>query len=116
MLFAIAPIDACIIGASAISLSSAYAISDVLLLKHSLHRKPGDAKGFYAIYCVLIAASAALVMIPGVPLWMLTNAVQTLARVLLPSASVFLLLLCNDKEFLGPWVNGSVTNVALRMS
>jgi len=111
MLFAIALIDACIIGASAISLSSAYAVSDVLSLKHSLHRKPGDAKGFYAVYCALILVSAALVLIPGVPLGLLTNAVQTLAGVLLPSASVFLLLLCNDKEVLGPWVNSKFTNI-----
>ncbi len=109
-LFAIALIDASIIGAAAISLSTAYAIGDVMTLKHSLHRKPGDAKGFYAIYCVLIVAAAALVLLPGVPLGLLTNAVQTLAGVLLPSASVFLLLLCNDKQVLGPWVNGRVTN------
>ena len=31
---------------------------------------------------------------------------QTLAGVLLPSATVFLLLLCNDRPVLGPWVNG----------
>jgi hypothetical protein len=36
---------------------------------------------------------------------------QTLAGVLLPSASVFLLLLCNDAEVLGPQVNGRKTNM-----
>jgi hypothetical protein len=60
---------------------------------------------FYGLYFCLIVAAAALVLIPGVPLGLLTNAVQTLAGVLLPSASVFLLLLCNDEEILGPWVN-----------
>ena len=30
---------------------------------------------------------------------------EALAGLLLPSASVFLLLLCNDREVLGPWVN-----------
>ncbi|MCH3703436.1 divalent metal cation transporter, partial [Campylobacter lari] len=75
------------------------------------HRKPTDAKAFYAIYGLLIAGAAALVLIPGVPLGVLTNAVQTLAGVLLPSASVFLLLLCNDKEVLGPWVNTRFTNL-----
>lgn len=111
ILFAVALIDACIIGAAAVSLSSAYAISDVLALNHSLHRKPSDAKGFYAVYSALILIAAALVLIPNMPLGLLTNAVQTLAGVLLPSASVFLLLLCNDKEVLGPWVNGRMTNV-----
>lgn len=111
ILFAVALIDACIIGASAVSLSTAYAIGDVLSLRHSLHRKPTDAKGFYAVYFGLIAISAALVLTPGAPLGLLTNAVQTLAGVLLPSATVFLLLLCNDKTVLGPWVNSAKLNV-----
>ena len=105
MMFAVTLVDASVIGASAVSLSTAYAIGDVLSLKHSLHRKPSDAKGFFAIYCALIVAAAGLVLTPGAPLGLLTNAVQTLAGVLLPSATVFLLLLCNDKAVLGPWVN-----------
>jgi Mn2+/Fe2+ NRAMP family transporter len=111
VLFALALIDASIIGAAAVSLSTAYAIGDVLSVNHSLHRKPTEAKGFYAVYMVLIVIAAALVVIPGVPLGLLTNAVQTLAGVLLPSASVFLLLLCNDRDVLGPWVNSKLTNV-----
>jgi NRAMP (natural resistance-associated macrophage protein)-like metal ion transporter len=111
VLFAVALIDACIIGASAVSLSTAYASGDVLSLRHSLHRKPTDAKGFYAVYFGLIAISAALVLTPGTPLGLLTNAVQTLAGVLLPGATVFLLLLCNDKAVLGPWVNTFNVNI-----
>lgn len=75
VLFAIALIDACIIGAAAVSLSTAYAIGDVFTFRHSLHRGPSDAKGFYAVYFGLIAASAALVLAPGTPLGLLTNAV-----------------------------------------
>lgn len=52
-LFAIALIDASIIGATAVSLSTAYALGDVLSIKHSLHRKATDAKSFYAVYCGL---------------------------------------------------------------
>ena len=111
VMFAIALIDACIIGASAVSLATAYAVGDVLSLKHSLHRKPTEAKGFYAIFFGLIVISAALVLTPGTPLGLLTNAVQTLAGVLLPSATVFLLLLCNDKAVLGPWVNSRKLNL-----
>jgi Mn2+/Fe2+ NRAMP family transporter len=110
VLFAVALLDACIIGASAVSLATAYAIGDVLSLNHSLHRKPTEAKGFYAVYAGLIVLAAALVLTPGTPLGLLTNAVQTLAGVLLPSATVFLLLLCNDKAVLGPWVNGRKLN------
>ena len=73
--------------------------------------RPTDAKGFYAVYAGLIVVAAALVLTPGTPLGLLTNAVQTLAGVLLPSATVFLLLLCNDKAVLGPWVNGRWLNL-----
>jgi hypothetical protein len=52
-----------------------------------------------------------VVLIPGSPLGLITVGVQVLAGVLLPSATVFLLLLCNDKAVLGPWVNGRVLNV-----
>jgi Mn2+/Fe2+ NRAMP family transporter len=111
VLFALALIDACIIGAAAVSLSTAYAIGDVLSLKHSLHRKPQEAKPFYAVYFGLIILAAALVLAPGTPLGLLTNAVQTLAGVLLPSATVFLLLLCNDRAVLGPWANSRGLNL-----
>ena len=59
----------------------------------------------------LVAVAAGLVLTPGVPLGLLTNAVQTLAGVLLPSATVFLLLLCNDKAVLGPWANSTRLNI-----
>ena len=111
VLFAIALIDASIIGAGAVSLATAYAIGDVFKMNHSLHRKPREAIGFYLIYGGLLAAAAALVLAPGAPLGLLTNAVQTLAGVLLPSATVFLLLLCNDKAVLGPWRNGRWLNL-----
>ncbi|MBN8960796.1 MAG: divalent metal cation transporter [Rhizobiales bacterium] len=111
ILFALALLDASIIGAAAVSLATAYAIGDVFSLKHSLHRKPQDAKGFYGVYFGLIVLAAVLVLTPGTPLGLLTNAVQTLAGVLLPSATVFLLLLCNDKAVLGPWANSRGLNV-----
>jgi len=110
VMFAIALIDAALIGASAVSLATAYAIGDVFSARHSLHRKVTDAKGFYAVYCGLIVIAAAIVLIPGSPLGLLTLAVQVLAGVLLPSATVFLLLLCNDKPVLGPWVNNRWLN------
>jgi NRAMP (natural resistance-associated macrophage protein)-like metal ion transporter len=111
VLFAVALLDASIIGAFAVSLSTAYALGDVFGLKHSLHRGVKGAKGFYAIYGGVVLAAAAVVLIPGSPLGLLTEGVQALAGVLLPSAAVYLLLLCNDSEVLGPWVNRTRTNL-----
>ena len=111
VVFAVALLDAAIIGAFAVSLSTAYAVGDTLGLKHSLHRGVRQAKGFYAIYAALIPGSATIVLIPGAPLGLIIEGVQVLAGVLLPSATVFLLLLCNDRAVLGPWVNRRGTNM-----
>ena len=103
-------IDASIIGAAAVTLATSYAFGDVFGLKHSLHRGFADAKQFYLSYTAMVVLAAAIVLIPGAPLSLITTAVQALAGLLLPSASVFLLLLCNDREVLGPWVNRTWLN------
>jgi len=110
-LFSVVLLDASIIGAAAVTLSTSYAFGDVFGIKHSLHRGIKDAKPFYASYTAMIALAAGIVLIPGAPLGLLTTAVQALAGILLPSASVFLLLLCNDREVLGPWINPRWLNV-----
>jgi NRAMP (natural resistance-associated macrophage protein)-like metal ion transporter len=104
-LFAIILLNASIIGASAVTLSTSYAFGDVFGARHSLHRGIRDAKFFYATFALLVSLAASIVLIPGAPLGLITTSVQALAGVLLPSATVFLLLLCNDKAVLGPWVN-----------
>ncbi len=108
--FAIVLLNASLIGAGALTLSTSYAFGDVFGTKSSLHRSFKDAKGFYAIFSLLIIGAAAIVLIPGAPLGVITEAVQALAGVLLPSASMFLLLLCNDRAVLGPWRNGPWVN------
>jgi len=110
-LFAIALLNASLIGAAAVTLSTTYAFGDVFGIKHSLHRSWTDARGFYAIYSILVLAAAGIVLIPHAPLGLITMAVQALAGILLPSATVFLLLLCNDRAVLGPWVNRAWVNV-----
>ncbi|HVA60381.1 MAG TPA: Nramp family divalent metal transporter [Mycobacteriales bacterium] len=105
VMFAVVLLDASIVGAAAVTLATSYAFGDVFNMRHSLHRNFRDAKAFYASYTALVAVAAGVVLIPRAPLGLITTSVQALAGLLLPSASVFLLLLCNDREVLGPWVN-----------
>jgi NRAMP (natural resistance-associated macrophage protein)-like metal ion transporter len=110
-IFAVLLFDASIVGASAVTLATSYAFGDVFGLRHSLHRSFGEAKVFYGTYAGLVALAAAIVLIPNAPLGLITTAVQALAGILLPSATVFLILLCNDRDVLGPWVNAAWLNV-----
>ncbi len=108
---AIVLLNASLIGAGALTLSTSYAFGDVSGTKSSLHRKFTDAMLFYSIFAALIIGAAAIALIPGAPLGVITLAVQALAGVLLPSATVFVVLLCNDHEVLGPWRNPGWLNV-----
>ena len=110
-IFAIILLNASIIGAASVTLATSYAFGDAFGAKHSLHRSWRDAKFFYGAFTAMVVLAAGIVIIPGAPLGLITTGVQALAGVLLPSATVFLLLLCNDKEVLGPWVNRTWLNI-----
>ncbi|BBU22820.1 NRAMP family divalent metal transporter [Mycobacterium xenopi] len=105
VLFAIVLLDASLIGANVVALSTTYALGDALGKPHSLHWKVTEAPLFYGIYAALLAVSAAVAFSPDHVLGIITQGVQALAGVLLPSATVFLVLLCNDRPVMGPWVN-----------
>jgi NRAMP (natural resistance-associated macrophage protein)-like metal ion transporter len=109
-IFAIILFDASILGAAAVTLSTSYAFGDIFGLRHSLHRGFKEAKPFYLSYTAMVVVAASIVLIPNAPLGLITTSVQALAGLLLPSATVFLLLLCNDREVLGPWVNSRWLN------
>jgi NRAMP (natural resistance-associated macrophage protein)-like metal ion transporter len=104
-MFALLLLDASLIGAAAVTLATSYALGDVAGARHSLHRSLREAPLFYGAYAFFLVAAGTVVLIPGAPLGLITEGVQALAGVLLPSAAVFLVLLCNDRAVLGPWVN-----------
>ena len=103
-------INAALLGATAISLSSAWAYGEVRGWPHSLELPFQKAKGFYGVYGLSVALAAGIVLIPKAPLQLIILSVQVLAGVMLPSAIIFLQLLLNDRELLGahankPWNN-----------
>jgi NRAMP (natural resistance-associated macrophage protein)-like metal ion transporter len=110
-IFALVLFDASIVGASAVTLATSYAFGDMFGLRHSLHKGIRDAKLFYGSYAATVAVAAGIVLIPHAPLGLITTAVQALAGILLPSATVFVVLLCNDRAVLGPWVNRPWLNI-----
>ena len=102
---------AALVGAGAVSLSTSYAFGDTFNRFHSLHRTVRTAPVFYAAYGVQIFVACVVVGLgSNAFLGTATQYVQVLAGILLPSAVLFLVLLCNDSDVLGPWVNGPVIN------
>ena len=104
-MFALLLLDASLIGAAAVTLATSFALGDLVGARHSLQRSIKDAPLFYSFYAFFLGAAGAVVLIPGAPLGLITEGVQALAGVLLPASTIILIMLCNDKEILGPWVN-----------
>jgi len=99
-------VNAAVLGTTAISLASAWAYGEVAGWQHSLHKKPSEAPGFYAVYAICVFAAAGIVLVPHLPLQLVIVSVQVFAGLVLPSAIIFLQLLLNDRALLGDrWVN-----------
>jgi len=111
-LFALGIFEAGIVAAIAISTSSAYAFGEVLKTGHSLNRPLRDAWPFYLVLLGSASAAAALVLIPRFPLEFVVLTVNVIAVLAMPPALAFLLLLVNDREVMGEYVNGTWANVA----
>jgi hypothetical protein len=103
-------IDGSLLGASAVGLASSYAVGDVYGTRHSLHRRWGSARAFYGTYAVTIVFAAGVAMALKAYLGTVTLTVQALSGALFPSAAVFLVMLANDREVLGPHVNSRLRN------
>jgi Mn2+/Fe2+ NRAMP family transporter len=111
-LFALGIFEAGIVAAITISTSSAYAFGEVLQTGHSLNRPMRDAWPFYFILLGSASAAAVLVLIPRFPLEFIVLTVNVIAVLAMPPALAFLLLLVNDKEVMGEYVNGLGANIA----
>jgi Mn2+/Fe2+ NRAMP family transporter len=103
--FVVVLLNASLIGAGAVTLATSYVVGDVFGTRGSLHRSFLEAPKFYAVFTTLILAAAGIVLIPKAPLGVITEAVQALCGIVLPMTTLFLLMLCNDREVLGPWTN-----------
>jgi hypothetical protein len=110
-IFAIFLLNASVIGAAAVTLASSYALSDLAGSRQSLNSRLRDAKGFFGAFAGLLVVAGVVTLIPGAPLGIITLAVQAMCGLMLPSTTIFVLLLCNDRQVLGPWVNGRLLNV-----
>ncbi|HTR48414.1 MAG TPA: divalent metal cation transporter [Verrucomicrobiae bacterium] len=111
-LFALGIFEAGIVAAIAISTSSAYAFGEVLQTGHSLNRPLREAWPFYSTLLGSACAAAALVLIPNAPLVFIVLIVNVIAVLAMPPALAFLLLLVNDREVMGEYVNGFWENAA----
>jgi NRAMP (natural resistance-associated macrophage protein)-like metal ion transporter len=111
ILFALGLFNASLFAASILPLSTAYTVCEGLGLESGVERKFSEAPTFYWLYTVLIAAGAAVVLIPGLPLIKIAVFSQVVNGAVLPFVLIFMLLLINKKELMGEFVNKRTFNI-----
>jgi len=111
-LFALGIIEAGLLAAMTISISSSYALAETMSARHSLNLDFARGRLFYGAAIVSTLVAAGIVLIPGAPLLAMTLTVNVIATLLMAPALLFLLLLVNDHEIMGKLANGRLGNIA----
>ncbi len=111
LFFALGLLNASIFSAAVLPLSTAYAACEALGWTTGVDRRPREAPGFFAIYLIMIAIGAAIILWPDVPLIPIMFFSQTLNGILLPFILVIVLQLVNDREVMGAAVNSPLVNL-----
>ncbi len=109
-LFSVGLLGASLLAASVLPLSTTYAVCEAFGWERGLDQRLRDAPIFYGLYTAIIAFSALVVLIPGIPLFPIMWLSQSLNAILLPVLLVLALVLANDRRVMGEWANRRVQN------
>jgi Mn2+/Fe2+ NRAMP family transporter len=111
-LFAFGLLNASLFAASILPLSTAYSVCEGMGWEIGVDKKFTEAPQFYGLYSLIILFSMAIVLLPGFPLIKIMYFSQVVNGIVLPFVLFFMLVLVNDREVMGEYVNGRWANVA----
>ncbi len=111
-LFGIGLFGASLLAAAVLPLATTYVVCEALGWERGVDRSSAEAPLFYGIYTGMIVISAAVVLIPGLPLFPLMWLSQVANAVLLPVILLFMIRLASDRTLMKDWRNSRFTNWA----
>ena len=104
-LFAVGILVAGFMGIVTVSLSTAYAFSEFFGLSGSLDSDFRSSRTFYVLFVVQLLVAAAFLAVPGVSLFGLVIASQTLNAMILPLVFYYLIKLASNRSLMGVHAN-----------
>jgi Mn2+/Fe2+ NRAMP family transporter len=111
LLFAAGLFNASLFAASILPISTSYAVCEGLGFESGVDKKFHEAPVFYWLYTALIAAGAGVLLIPRFPLVHIMVLSQVVNGAVLPFVLIFMLMLVNDRELMGEYVNSRRFNI-----
>ena len=104
-LFAIGIFNAGFMGIVIVSLSTAYAFSEFFGLSGGLNTSFRQSRTFYFLFLAQLVIASIAILLPGVSLFSLAVAMQTLNAMALPLVFYFLIRLASDRRLMGKYAN-----------
>lgn len=105
LLFALGLLNASVFAASILPLATAYTVCEGLGFEAGVNKKFREAPVFYWLYTFLIVVGAGLILIPGIPLVLVSYLSQVANGFLLPFVLIFMLMLINRSDLMGKFTN-----------
>lgn len=111
ILFGIGLLNASLMAASVLPLSTAYSISEAFGWERGVGRSFREAPQFLTLYTFIIALGAGITLfVPTDKLVFVLNLPNVVGGMLLPLILILMILLCNDRRLMGRFVNGPIFN------
>ncbi len=110
-LFALGLLNASLMGANILPLSTSYAICEAFGFELGLDQYIREAPVFYGTIAFAIGFGALVVLIPGIPLVPILFVSAVVNAVLLAPILVYLYVLANDRDLMGDLRNKRLANV-----
>ena len=112
ILFAIGLLNASLMAASVLPLSTAYSISEAFGWERGVGRTFKEAPQFLTLYTFVIVFGAAVTLfVPPTGLVFIINLPNIIGGMLLPLVLVIMIILCNDRRLMGRYVNSLAFNI-----
>ncbi len=110
-LFAFGLLNASLLGAAILPLTSAYATCETFGWEAGIDNNLKEAPAFFGLFIFFIVVSGLVVLIPNMPLISIMFLSQVLNGMLLPIILLFVLKLTNDKSIMGKYTNSRQFNI-----
>jgi Mn2+/Fe2+ NRAMP family transporter len=102
---------ASVFAATILPVTTSFYICEAFGFEAGIDKTLRQAPQFYGLFTSILAIGVAIVLIPGIPLIRISLISQVINGLLLPIILVCMMLLVNDKEIMGKYVNGKFSNM-----
>jgi Mn2+/Fe2+ NRAMP family transporter len=109
--FAFGLFIASIFSATILPVATAFYVCEAFGFEAGIDKKWKEAPQFYWLFTFIIIIGAAIILIPNAPLILITLWSQVANGVLLPVVLLCMILIVNNKEVMGKYINNTFQNI-----